>query len=1026
MLRIIKGRIGTGKTHTVIDEIGQRINDKKKSLLIVPDPVTYNFEQRICSQLNIKGFIDVEICSFNRFASKVIDYFGQNRYSFLDDTAKAMVIRLCLLKCEDNLTIFKAASRRKSFASRCLNMISVLENCSYTPDDLLDVCKKLDDGILKYKLTDTALIYNEYINVLKTGYTDNAHKLKFASSLLKDYFQNDDTCVYIDGFDVYTTHLFDFIRELIAVTDVVITVPSAEGHSDRNAYKIHEKTLETLLNIAKEENVAYSLCSSNEFRSNKSDEIKFLEDSFYSIPTKKYEKECSDVFLDFYASPYDEVCYVAKKIAQNVRNGMRYKDHAVLCNDLEKYTPIIANVFDTYGIPVYTDKTYQITSSPIALYLFSALKCVYSSFSPENVLDYLLSGLTGLTQAEKDLFISFVRKTGITSSEMENGLYYKRTSSQEQADFDALRKQLIEPLLSFKDSLVRAKNSREMSSACYSFLESQNVLEKINDLVDQYENLGFFDLSDVTSQLWNKLLSLLESLATLSSDLPITIEEFSLTLYEGFKSSSLSTIPSVLDSVTFGDFSSVKEQKQDITYIIGANDGVVPAVYADEKLVTVYEGRLLKDLGLELQHSEETEDAITNYNIYSALCSPSKELHFSCPLYSTSGGALRPSILFKRFRQIFPMLTPTNYEALTPHNELSLPFTKEQVLNALSTDNVRSNMSKVISKYFKDSNDLDYKKVEHSIKNNDLTLSQDLAGEIFLTKETTSISRIEAYAECPFSHFITYGLIPLNEMPYSANALDLGDIFHATLEEFSKKQHRDDSKDDCYNKASEIFDKLMPDIHFGVFNATERQKVFNTHLKTLISESAWTLKEYLKDFTPIGEEISFGYGKNPPIELKTSYGTLYLKGKIDRADILNKDDKVYLRIIDYKSGNETFSEKKIDKGTKLQLTAYMSALLQKYNNSVPAGAQYMLIADDNKFEGPELNIFTESKKAYSEEQFRSLLDKTNDKMVELTENILSGNIFPTPSRNNCEYCKYINLCRTYLNGKEDSIDAEMD
>ena len=72
VLTIITGRIASGKTQMLINRIGERILNKTKSILIVPDHATYNFEQRLCAQLNINGFIDAEVCSFNRLAATII------------------------------------------------------------------------------------------------------------------------------------------------------------------------------------------------------------------------------------------------------------------------------------------------------------------------------------------------------------------------------------------------------------------------------------------------------------------------------------------------------------------------------------------------------------------------------------------------------------------------------------------------------------------------------------------------------------------------------------------------------------------------------------------------------------------------------------------------------------------------------------------------------------------------------------------------------------------------------------------
>ena len=98
----------------------------------------------------------------------------------------------------------------------------------------------------------------------------------------------------------------------------------------------------------------------------------------------------------------------------------------MLCNDMDKYSPLIQSVFARYEIPVYTDIKHDIVSHPVAMYLFSALKCCCSGFIPEYVADYVRSGLTPLDRDETDRFTSFINDMGVKSYEIENGLYYQR------------------------------------------------------------------------------------------------------------------------------------------------------------------------------------------------------------------------------------------------------------------------------------------------------------------------------------------------------------------------------------------------------------------------------------------------------------------------------------------------------------------------------------------------------------------------------------------------------------------------
>lgn len=1022
MLKIVTGRIASGKTHKILDEIGQRIKNKQKTILIVPDPVTYNFEQRLCEQLNINGFIDVEVCSFNRFATSVLNFFGKNKKTYLDDCAKAMAVRACVLRCEENLTVFKSAVRRKGFCARCLNMISTLENCGYTFEDIINVSQKLPDSILKYKLNDMALIFKEYTAILKKGYTDNADKLLTAQNLLKYYPPLKDAVVYIDGFDVFTSHLYNFIEKLTESANVVITVSSSMDFSDKPAYEIHQDTFNKIISIAKKINVEYKVIETKRTFEYKAPEIHFLEDNFYAQRAKIYEGDCKNIVLSTYHNTEDEVNSVAKKILSSVKSGARFKDFAVLSNDVLKYSPIISAVFKRYNIPVYTDKKHDICSHPASTYLFSVLKCAFGGFTPENVCAIALTSLTSLTSDERDKFISTIKELGVKSWELENGLVLKRGKDEDQAQFDILRKKFIEPLKIFREDILKCSTARQMASVCYKFLETQGIYDKIQNLVDSYEKLEFFELSDVTAQLWNKLQELLESISDLFEDNKITLSEFSETLYEGFKAMPLSTIPSVLDSVTFGDLSASKEQNLPYTFIIGANDGVIPAVYTDEKLVTQAESNILLDYGMELAHSEETEDARIRYKIYCALCSPLKKLEFSCPAYTDGGSPLRASHIFKRLEAIFPKIKWNFYNKTSVLEQLNAPVSRGQAMLDMAKDKFNSPQSKALLEILSKSPDRKLEILKKEAQEKEISIPKDLAISLFSPNKATSISRLETFATCPYKHFIEYGISPRNIEDYSANALDIGTMIHSTLEIFTKENaNKDLSRKDCYEKTSEIFEKILPQVHFGAMLSSERQKAFNSILKNLACEGAWQIKEHIKNFTVIGEEISFGTSKYPPIEIETEYGTLYIKGKIDRADKLEKHGNVYLRIIDYKSGKKSFSQKSVEDGTDLQLAIYMSALLSKFENSVPAAAQYMRITE-NTFSGPELIDFNE--KGISEDAFNNILTTAMDKAQNLTKDMLQGNIQATKTTS-CQYCQFSAVCGI-KHIKEGNKDANLD
>ena len=1038
MLTLITGRIASGKTQQLINRIGQRIAGKQKSVLIVPDHATYNFEQRLCAQLHINGFIDAEVCSFNRLAADIIQYCGGGKKIFLDDCGKSMVMRACIQQVHSALTIFKSASQRKGFCQRCLKMISTLENCGYSPADLLATAEKLDASILKYKLMDTALIYQKYSEILDSGYTDNADRLKRAQELLTQYRPLDNCEIFIDGFDVFTSRLYSFIGALMLHSNVTVALSHAEDFPDKSAYELHAQTQQKLLALAKKNGIAYSITRAELSQTIKSSEIHFIQDAFYAFPTPKYPGICQNIHLHFYRTALDEVTDTAKNIALQVRAGARYKDFCVLCNDMDKYSPLIQSVFARYEIPVYTDIKHDIVSHPVAMYLFSALKCCCSGFIPEYVADYVRSGLTPLDRDETDRFTSFINDMGVKSYEIENGLYYQRGDEFRQADFDLLREKAIVPLKVFRQRLQEASTAQQKAACCYVFMEEQAVYPRVNALVEQYEVLGFFSLADVTAQLWNIAVKLLEDISGLLAGQALSLEEFTNTLFEGFQASPAATIPNVLDCVTFGDLKAAREQKHSHAFILGANDGVIPAVYIDDRLVTPEESNILLENGMELAHSATTEDARMRYDIYAAFSAPYTALTVSCPLFSFSGTPLRPSYLFKRFKTLFPGLKETIIEQDSTENMLSQPLTAAQTMLAMALDQVRSEKARAVFDYLSQSNTAIKQKFDvlaYEMREKQTRISPLLAAKIFSPQQAVSISRLEAYAKCPYAHFIRYGLNPQQAETYSVSAADIGNIFHSTLEDFTRLliKEKNLTREKCYAAAGELFEKHLPDIHFGAMIATSRQRVLNQQLKTLICQSAWAVKNQLELFTPIGEEISFGYGKNAPLTLSTDFGTLTLKGKIDRADKREENDRIYLRVIDYKSGIHPYQEKNLENGTDLQLMMYMNVLLSRFGNrAAPACAYFMQIseesaADSPALSGPTLDRFAQDeKKAVTDEQFADLLNTATDTAQKLAEGILSGRIQAAPLDHVCRTCPYGVMCGHERTQIKEETYAELD
>ena len=113
-------------------------------------------------------------------------------------------------------------------------------------------------------------------------------------------------------------------------------------------------------------------------------------------------------------------------------------------------------------------------------------------------------------------------------------------------------------------------------------------------------------------------------------------------------------------------------------------------------------------------------------------------------------------------------------------------------------------------------------------------------------------------------------------------------------------------------------------------NRTPRFRYLFNRLRTnayaIIDQVAEELRH--SDFVPMAFELGFG-GKDgtlPAVTISRPDGELRVGGKVDRVDGWIKDDKLYLRVVDYKSGKKKFDLANVRMGLDIQMLLYLFAL----------------------------------------------------------------------------------------------------
>ena len=334
-----------------------------------------------------------------------------------------------------------------------------------------------------------------------------------------------------------------------------------------------------------------------------------------------------------------------------------------------------------------------------------------------------------------------------------------------------------------------------------------------------------------------------------------------------------------------------------------------------------------------------------------------------------------------------------------------------------------------------------------------------------------SVTRLENYNECPFEHFISYGLGVGERQIHSLGVSDIGTLVHDMLEKcFRYAKSRDKviakmDRDDLFSLVDEAVNENMVSEKNSIFKESNKSKYQLEKIVRMTKLTMLVLSRQLAagDFEPSFFEKSFGERDNLEalnIELKNN-AKMYLRGKIDRVDTYVDEDKTLVKIIDYKTGNMKWELDMPFYGRALQLVIYLDAVMEQLTKEgkevLPAAFFYyhidspFLTRDEAKKENAflsklkpmgivntDFNIIKHLDKSIetssdvipvmlkkdgsisktssvaSTKRIELLRKYVKQKVKNTAENILSGNIGITPAirkgKSSCEYCPYSAIC----------------
>lgn len=984
-LQFIMGPSGAGKSHCLYQWVTNESlhNPEKNYIVLVPEQFTMQTQKDLCMTSPRKGILNVEVLSFNRLAHRVFEEVGENRRMVLDDVGKNFIIRKIAGDNEENLKILGSNLKKVGYISEIKSIISEFTQYDISPETLDEMLKQAEKNPnLYYKLRDIQTVYAGFQEYLKDKYITGEEILDVLALVATKSKLLKESIVVLDGFTGFTPVQNKLLGELLKVCEKVVITVTMDGKENPYVYQhpyqlfaLSKKMVTSMVEIAKASSVAVEepveLYQKPVYRFGGNEPLAFLESHLFRYTKEHYEKEQESVQIWCAKSPKEEMDFVAQKIRYLVRiKGYRYKDFAILTNDLTAYSNQIEQVFKKYALPVFMDDKRSILLNSCVEYIRSLLAMAEKNFTYESVFRYLRTGLSGISREDVDVLENYVIAMGIKTYTKWKEPWIRRSSGMNEndlAEVNRIRVQLIDSVKDVMDVLKsRRKTVLEVTTALHDFFLKEELQKRVKEYQLMFEKMGELALEKEYAQVYRIVIEVLNQFVELLGDEYISLQEYCELLDAGLEEAKVGIIPPSIDQVIVGDVQRSRIQDVKVAFLVGANDIYIPGSAVSSGLLSEYDRERITENGVVLAPNAKEKTYIQKFYLYLILTKPTNQVYLTYSKTSADGKAIRPSYLVSELLKMFPEMKVCEVTNELREKELTIESGIDCLVSGLQKK--QRGLSKEWQElYTWYKNHLEWsKKIERIVEATfyhkpESALTRETAKKLYGDILVNSVTRLEKFSACAYAHFLTYGLRLQEREEYQFQAVDLGNLCHGALEKFSKKIEQEgyswtDIPEDRQEELIQgSIDESIIDYGNSILYSSARNEYIITRLKRMLGRTIWALKKQLGkgDFKPKGYEVSFGGVR----ELSTSHiqlddlGKMVLRGKIDRIDTYEDDEHIFVKIIDYKTGTKVFDLGELCYGLQLQLVVYMNAAMEMSRQEgagkqvIPAGLFYYRVQD---------------------------------------------------------------------------------
>lgn len=1033
-------------------------------ILIVPEQFSHEAERRLAVTAGDTVSRYGEVLSFSRLADRVFASFGGGARNYLDHGGRVLAMALAAEKAASRVRQFAAGLRRPEFLVELLTLADEFAGYDVQPETLLTASRRAE-GQFAGKLEELALLYESYMAVCAAGSADPAEKLSRLRDILPDSGWAEGKTFYVEGFSDFTGLERELLGQLMT-EGADLWVGLTTGDRESAMTKPPRETAGSLRRMAAERNVTVSVHETC-LPTGREPAVEQLIRAMFS-PGRETVPASDALFLGRFDTVEEECRHSVRRVCELAARGVRFRDIHIACTDLAAYRPVLEAAFRKADIPCYISGETDLLSLPVPAGVLGALTAATGRLDYSEVSRWLKSGLAPAQQEQCDRLDSYGFLWNLRGEQWNRplefhpegfGLEWKERHQTALAQLEQTRQEAMSSLLLLREELRGAANTGEMVLAVHKFLEAIGLRQRLEEQAAEHTAAGRGRTAQELSQIYEALVTALEQTWLILGKTVRSPEDFCRLYRLLLTQYRIGTIPAGLDQVHISSLPDLRQRQADHVLVLGVTDGTFPAYRTGEGLLSEEERQRLLAEGISLAPSRADQMDREISGIHGALSAAGRSLWLS---YAGD----QPAWLLRKAAEAYAG------GIVTDHGEAVLNVTEFASARVRHGDTTPMELP-----------GLD--RLEDGLRQlreyRFTPLSEETVERLYGKNIYLSASRIDKFAACRLSFFLTYGLKAKADRRAKLDPASYGTMVHDILEHTVNRVMEQGG----FRQVAEdvLLDIALDEMERYVAEKFPRQDQRAAWLLTRsrreVLEIVRDLGQELRvsDFAPAACELKFGHdGQLPPITVDGKKARCVITGLVDRVDLYEEQGKTYVRVVDYKTGFKEFDYTDILCGAGLQMLIYLFALRQygseffKKDSLQPAGVLYMparkvhipteplpsdeavekahaknqrrkgLILDENAVlaameedpDAPRYMPYTVKKEERSgdlasAEQMELLERHVLRKLAQITDEISSGDVTPDPvdrtMHHSCTYCDFADVCHWDLCPHETRILA---